>query len=127
MSDGYGPCIQIASLERDPAKDCVDVTYTVHWAERRGIDAFSSDMSTLSTCPSQFAVSGSTQTESDEQIRDLTEKPARDEVLQEVFRLLRVLHEEHHRIHGQESFFNDRAFSYIPVRQLLDHGKPLPF
>lgn len=83
MSDGYGPCIQIASLERDPSKDCVDVTYTVHWAERQGVDAFSSDMSLFSTCPSQLAVSGSTQTESDEQIRDLTEKSARDEVLQE--------------------------------------------
>lgn len=127
MSDGYGPCIQIVGIKCDPAKDCVEVTYTVHWAECQGIDAFSSDMSTLSTCPSQIGVSGSTKTESGEQIRDLTEKPARDEVLQEVFRLLRVLHKEHHRIHGQESFFNDRDFSYIPVRQLLDHGKPLPF
>jgi hypothetical protein len=106
MSDGYGPCVQIASIERDPMRSCVDVTYTIHWAEpEENLGAFSSDISSATTCPSQVAFSDLTRNERGERLWDITEKPTRDYILPEVYRLLQELHEEHHRLHGGQSFF----------------------
>jgi hypothetical protein len=116
MSDGYGPCIQIVSIERDPRRSCVDVTYTVHWAEPgENLGAFSSDNFSATTCPSQVAFSDLTRNERGERLWDIT-KPTRDYILPEVYRLLQALHEEHHRLHGRQSFFAEQGPLSFSVR-----------
>lgn len=117
MSDGYGPCIQIVGIKRDPANDCVDVTHTVHWAEpQENSGAFSSDISSATTCPSQVAFSDLTQNERGERLWDVNEKPTRDYILPEFYRLLQELHEEHHRLHGRQSFFAEQGSLSFSVR-----------
>lgn len=128
MSDGYGPCIQIASIERDPTRECVDMTYTVHWAEpEENLGAFSSDVSSATTCPSQVAFSDLTRNERGERLWDITEKPTRDYILPEFYRLLQELHEEHHRLHGRQSFFAEQGpLSFSVGCVYRNRGSPFP-
>jgi hypothetical protein len=117
MSDGYGPCIQIASIERDPTRECVDVIYTVHWAEpEENSGAFSSDIFSATTCPSQVEFSDLTRNERGERLWDITEKTTRDYILPEFYRLLQELHEGHHRLHGRQSFFAEQGSLSFSVR-----------
>jgi hypothetical protein len=126
MSDGYGPCIQIACIERDPTRECVDVIYTVHWAEpEENSGAFSSDIFSATTCHSQVAFSDLERNERGERLWDITEKPTRDYILPEVYRLLQALHEEHHRLHGRQSFFAEQGSLSCSVRSVYRDRRSL--